>query len=325
MSISRRDFLRLSAYGFGATFLAACRAGVDNQLNLTATAIPALSPTITEQALTELGFEAFADSVKIHQDDQYLWVESNGLPDHPMMVGIKSWQQQVPTPQSYSRNNAWQLPLQPVLAEHPISAKTALYRGAIALAVNGVPIFNALNNRGDDAYLAGELDDWGGHCGRADDYHYHIAPLHLQEMVGIDKPIAYGLDGYPIYGLTETDGSAVVGLDEYNGHFAADGSYHYHATTTYPYINGGMRGIVSVNGDQIEPQPRTTPFREALPPLKGATIIDFQELGSNDYSLEYSLNGQIHYVNYRLEGNSYTFEFIDAEGNVRTETYERRR
>ena len=54
----------------------------------------------------------------------------------------------------------------------------------------------ALNNRGDDALLAGELDDWGGHCGRADDYHYHIAPTHLQTVVGKKVPIAYALDGF---------------------------------------------------------------------------------------------------------------------------------
>ena len=28
-----------------------------------------------------------------------------------------------------------------------------------------MPIFNALNNRGDDAKAFGELDDFGGHCG----------------------------------------------------------------------------------------------------------------------------------------------------------------
>jgi hypothetical protein len=38
----------------------------------------------------------------------------------------------------------------------------------------------------------------GGHSGKADDYHYHIAPLHLQALIGADKPIAYALDGYAI-------------------------------------------------------------------------------------------------------------------------------
>jgi len=45
-------------------------------------------------------------------------------------------------------------------------------KGAVAIAPNGVPIFNPLNNTGEDAYAIGELDQWGGHCGKADDYHY---------------------------------------------------------------------------------------------------------------------------------------------------------
>ena len=40
-----------------------------------------------------------------------------------------------------------------------------------------------------DTVVAGELDKWGGHCGRADDYHYHIAPVHLQKTVGAGNPV----------------------------------------------------------------------------------------------------------------------------------------
>jgi hypothetical protein len=38
--------------------------------------------------------------------------------------------------------------------------------------------------------LAGELDEYGGHCGRADDYHYHIGPVHLEKIVGKGNPIS---------------------------------------------------------------------------------------------------------------------------------------
>lgn len=106
------------------------------------------------------GFSAFAKSVKVFKGDKYYLVESDGIPAHQMMVGIKSWQQQVPTSQPYSGSNAWSIPITPVIATNPISAKGHFLRGAIAIAVNGVPIFNALNNRGDDALLAGELDNW---------------------------------------------------------------------------------------------------------------------------------------------------------------------
>src|SRR5262245_27913015 len=74
------------------------------------------------------------DKVKTFQQDSFLRVESDGMPAHPMMIGIRSWQQQVPLPQPYTGENAWSIPLNPVVAESPISAKTALYNGAIALA-----------------------------------------------------------------------------------------------------------------------------------------------------------------------------------------------
>ena len=92
-------------------------------------------------------FEPFAPRVKTRSDDRYFYVESNGMPDHALMVGITNWQQQVPLPQSYTGQNAWQFPLTPVPAANPLSAKNHFFRGAMAIATDGVPIFNALNAR----------------------------------------------------------------------------------------------------------------------------------------------------------------------------------
>ncbi len=213
-------------------------------------------------------FQAFAKTVSARVDGPHLVVESNGLPAHEMMVGIRAWQQQVPLPQPFVGQNAWRLPLNRQPADKPISVLSEPLRGAIALAVNGVPIFCALNNRAEDTYLAGELDNWGGHCGRGDDYHYHIAPVHLESQVGVGNPIAFALDGYPILGLTEADGSAPADLNPFNGH-THDGHFHYHASKTFPYINGGLHGVVTMRGDQIE-QPRDSPVRPGQPPLPGA-------------------------------------------------------
>ena len=269
------------------------------------------------------GFSAFASSVRVFRSAKYYLVESSGLPAHGMMVGIRSWQQQVPTPQPYTGTNAWSIPITPVLSKSPMSAKNHFLRGAIAIAVNGVPIFNALNNRGDDALLAGELDDWGGHCGRADDYHYHVAPTHLQSIVGRAAPIAYALDGYPIYGLTEPNGAKVTGLDEYNGHFDAKRKYHYHATKTYPYINGGFRGVVTEIDGQVDPQAATRPFRPAGAPLRGATITGFTRSGTSSYALQYELSGQTYTLNYSATLTDVQMEFIDPSGQQRTESYRR--
>jgi hypothetical protein len=184
--------------------------------------------------------------------------------------------------------------------------------------------FNALNNRGDDAFLAGELDQWGGHAGKADDYHYHIAPLHLQELLDASMPIAYALDGFAIFGETEPDGSAVRALDEYNGHFDADGSYHYHGTKTYPYINGGLRGVAQMVEGQIDPQPLTQPFRPAGEPFRGATITGFQTLAANSYVLEYAVANQSATVAYQIQDSLVSFTFTDASGGTRSETYTRK-
>jgi hypothetical protein len=270
------------------------------------------------------GFSAFSNSVKVFKSGKYYLVESSGIPDHQMMVGIKSWQQQVPTVQPYVGTNAWSIPITPVISPSPISAKGHFLRGAIAIAVNGVPIFNALNNRGDDALLAGELDDWGGHCGRADDYHYHTAPLHLKSIVGSKNPIAYALDGFPIYGEIEPDGKKVINLDEFNGHFDSKKKYHYHGTKTYPYINGGFRGVVREVEGQVDPQALTKAFREAGAPLRGAVITNFERLGADQYQLTYSLNGTNGYVKYKASTSQVTMQFIDPSGQSREEVYQRR-
>ncbi|MFM2309960.1 MAG: hypothetical protein RLY87_2082 [Chloroflexota bacterium] len=346
MPMSRRELNRLLAYGFGSALLAACgreamlatddlrgkakatatksktatRTRTSTRAIATSTTAPSktLSPTVTAQALQNLGFDAFPDLVSTRRDDTYLYVESRGLPSHNMMVGITSWQRQVPLAQPYYGSKAWQIPLNPTPAVTPISAATALYRGAIALAVNGVPIFNALNNRGDDAFLAGELDQWGGHAGKADDYHYHIAPLHLQALIGADKPIAYALDGYAIYGILEVDGTEPRGLDTFNGHIGPDGVYHYHASMTYPYINGGMYGKVTVSDDQIEPQPTLKPVRPPQDPLAGAVITGFERASASQFQLTYTLSGATYTVAYTQNSDAVAFQFNDQTGSSTT-------
>jgi phosphatidylethanolamine-binding protein (PEBP) family uncharacterized protein len=257
----------------------------------------------------------------LRADGEFLYVGSNGLPDHNMMVGITAWQQQVPLPQPYFDDNAWRIPLKPVPAKEPAMIKGRFLRGAIALAVNGIPIFNPQNNRGEISYEIGELDEWGGHCGRADDYHYHIAPLHLQAQAGKGMPVAYALDGYPIYGLTEPDGSPVANLDECHGH-EAPGGYHYHASNKYPYVFGGFHGEVVDAGEQVDPQPRAQGVREALTALRGAKITAFESTGKDSYKLSYDVNGDKRSVSYSIKADgTFPFEFDNGSEGKATEVY----
>lgn len=258
----------------------------------------------------------------LRADGEYLYVGSNGMPDHNMMVGITAWQQQVPLPQRYFDDNAWRIPLHPKPAAQPAMIKGRFLRGAIALAVNGIPIFNPQNNRGEISYEIGELDQWGGHCGRADDYHYHITPLHLQAQAGKGMPVAYALDGYPIYGLTEPDGSPVGKLDECHGHEDAKTGYHYHAANKYPYVIGGFHGEVVEREEQVDPQPRANPVRPSLPALRGAKITGFESTGKSSYKLSFEVNGDKRNVSYSINADGrYPFTFDNGREGVVEEVY----
>ncbi|MCP4550760.1 MAG: YHYH protein, partial [Bacteroidetes bacterium] len=268
-------------------------------------------------------FGAFSE-VSTSSDETYFYVSSNGIPTHNMMVGITNWQQQVPINHEYSGSNSWAIPIQPVLSDNPLSTQTNLLKGAISIAANGIPIFNPLNNRGEDANAIGELDQWGGHCGRADDYHYHLPPTHLQTTVGAGNPIAYAVDGFPLYGETTEQ------LDEYLGRINDNGGYQYHTTNQYPYFIAGMRGVVTLDPNtsapenQIIPQAMTQGVRPALGPLDGASITSFQSTGTNSYSLTYFLNDEKYIINYGWDNNAlYTYEFINSNGSSTTETYQR--
>lgn len=280
--------------------------------------------TITDPLFIDSAFSPFKPKVYTHWDDNYFYVESKGIPDHEMMVGITNWQQQVPIPQCYVENNAWSIPLNPVIAATPVPVSPQHFiRGAIAIAANGVPIFNPYTNTGVDAFLDGQLDNFGGHCGRADDYHYHIAPLSLYKQSKSTLPIAFALDGFAVYGSLEPDSTAMSTLDANHGHYGKDGVYHYHGTATAPYMVGNMVGVVTEdNTMQIIPQAAASPVRPAQTPLKGAVITKCIENGTNNgYTLGYTKGSQNYSIKYSWTQNGvYTFKFINPTDST-TSTY----
>lgn len=287
--------------------------------------VPTSSPSSAKVPAQAEAFSAFSPEVRVRSDDRFLYVESQGLPLHPMMIGITAWQQQVPLPQNYTGANSWRFPLVPIPAAQPMPIRDHFLRGAIAIAANGIPIFNPQNNRGEISAEIGELDQWGGHCGRADDYHYHAAPLHLQSVLGPKLPIAFALDGYAIYGLKEPDGTTPSGLDAFNGHTTDALGYHYHASTRYPYVNGGFHGTVAELEGQVDPQPRAQPVRPSLTALRGARITGFEASGTNRFLLRYEVSGQLRTVSYSVNSDgTYPFEFQDGQGGTVKQIYTRR-
>ena len=281
----------------------------------------------TDPAFLTSAFVQFASTVSTTYDANFFYVNSTGIPNHTMMVGISNhgWQQQVPTSKCYINASHWTIPLNPVIATTPVPvSSTHFLKGAIAMAVNGVPIFNYHTNTGVDSFTDGQLDNYGGHCGRGDDYHYHIAPLHLITLgqASATLPIAFGLDGYAVYGNLEPNGTAMTTLDANHGHYGTNGVYHYHGTASAPYMIGNMVGVVTEDVNlQIIPQPQGTAIRtENWTPLAGALITSCVANANNGYNTAYTLNGISGYAtNYTATAAGlYTFQYVTPTGTTST-------
>lgn len=167
---------------------------------------------------------------------------SKGLPNvnDPIMRGIIATNQQFPSEHNYE----FEILLTPQLSNRPTKTEA----GPVGVAVNGVPIFdpstqgpvNRSTGKRPSAFEAGELDVCGGHAGRGDDYHYHIAPKCLIEDLGktwveVDKkPIGYAMDGFQILALGWFDKANGVenALDTCRGMKDETGDYFYNVKTT---------------------------------------------------------------------------------------------
>ena len=86
----------------------------------------------TNTSSIDSAFSAFKPAIATNWDDTYFYIASNGIPNHNMMIGITSWQQQVPITQPYNGTNSWSIPLQPAYATIPLSTKTNLMKGAVS-------------------------------------------------------------------------------------------------------------------------------------------------------------------------------------------------
>jgi hypothetical protein len=194
-------------------------------------------------------------ALSITVEGNYVVIKTNDLPDHksPYYTGTQwaaakyeayngSNSQFVLNPNRIAEQSiTFKIPLNPTEA----TTKQATPGGAIGVSLNGVSFFNqyaAMN-----APLTNEInsfDQYNGHPQQQGAYHYHIEPYYLTAAKGKDALLGFLLDGFPVYGPYENN--AVVSassLDAYHGHKHATsdypaGIYHYHITSTDPYING---------------------------------------------------------------------------------------
>jgi YHYH protein len=139
------------------------------------------------------------------------------------------------------------LPMMPQFAAEP----SCVPMGMIAVGLNGVAIFNALDGGGRDAVAHEVQDLCNGHPQPQGQYHYHGPSPCLPNQAGKEMLIGYALDGFGIYSMYDAQGHELTDADldgchgrtskvEWNG--ARRVIYHYVLTQEYPYTIGCFRG-----------------------------------------------------------------------------------
>lgn len=242
-------------------------------------------------------------------DATYAYVSSNSLPTHAMMNGITASNLQVPLAQNFRGANGWKIPLNPTIA----ASTTSAVDGPIGVAVNGVLIFNPCKQGGcqnGDTKVLGELDACNGHAGRADDYHYHAAPVCLMQGRAANywdtHPVGWALDGFAIYGYNDADGRVASRDSVCGGNTSpvvnGPQGYSYHVSEVSPYVLACFRGTPSPDlagqSSKFSPirQPPVQPFKVSGMTLttdatdgyqvlqfSSATTFTTNETGSDSY------------------------------------------
>lgn len=183
-------------------------------------------------------------------------IEANNLPTHA--TGIFPVGREDPA-FAYDRNpNAIRaqdvdlaLPVEPAL----LAAPACVPMGMVAVTLNNVALFNAVDARGGDAAAHEVLDLCHGHPERRGMYHYHdLSPClsAARAQGGHSALLGYVIDGFGLYGPFDGPGQAEVtnaALDECHGHIGPVPSevgvamlYHYHMNGEFPFSVGCLRG-----------------------------------------------------------------------------------
>lgn len=255
---------------------------------------------VIKASVAQAGFDA---KVTVTCDGTFAYLESDTYPDHELMTGITGTNEQVPVPAP-----GYKAPVALV----PTKAATPLTRdAALGTAVNGVPIYDytsaGMNDLTTydpklDTKATGQLDHCNGHAGRGDDYHYHASPTCMIDAMknkGPDAIVGWGFDGYPVYGDTNPDGSAIAPgeLDTCNGKADPTFGYRYHTSQTHPYILQCLVGAVQENT-----LPRVPPFPgkpTGVPPQGGVQNLTLTEDAAGVRTMTYSYMGASYYIQYQ--------------------------
>ncbi len=179
--------------------------------------------------------------VSIAVTEESRTILSDGLPNH----GIGIFGDSVVSPHTLTVS----VPSMPTLNAVPYCVP----RGAVGIALNGVPIYAAQNDYGEDAVAYELLDVCGGRPGENGLYHYYAESSCLFDRVYEGAPstlLGYALDGFGIFAQNESANDVENSdLDACHGHehiIPWNGEmmtlYHYHMTDEFPYSVGCFMG-----------------------------------------------------------------------------------
>jgi hypothetical protein len=194
-------------------------------------------------------YAAFYGATVTVEGDEVV-VRAGSVPDHPSPY-FETSNALYEAPHAAMRANPNRITTQRLVFRLPATPATSspsdTPMGPIGVAVNGVAFFNqyAAGRSPLDAEII-SFDRYNGHPQQQGMYHYHLEPLWLTARDS-SRLLGVLLDGFPVYGTRDANGSAPTDLDVCHGHTAAtrefpSGIYHYHVTADSPYIAGCFRG-----------------------------------------------------------------------------------
>lgn len=227
-------------------------------------------------------------SISVSCTDTVATITSNNMIGYPFVAvtpnGLRT------------QNYVWKISRSPTVAASPtLIVKNGIpTMGTLGFTTTGLAIYGpteaaipADKPYGDPNYN-GLLDTCGGHTGPSSEYHNHVLYQLAACNLGSRAVLGYAIDGFPIYGptaclnvactstgtvssgyvkignpatnvwsaYTYTASSNALVLDACNGRTQPDGTYGYHAITSFPYIFGCLKGTAMVqSGAAAEPMP----------------------------------------------------------------------
>lgn len=181
-------------------------------------------------------------------------ITGNGLPvdeptgTYPIAQSDPAWQIDRNPNGILAQHINYSLPASPTFAANP----SCVPMGAIGVALDGVAIYNALDEAGRDAVAHEVQDLCDGHPQGAGEYHYHGPSSCMPNITKGNTIVGYALDGFPITSMYDASGHYYTDADldachgttgayvDENG--ASKSGYHYVLTQEYPYTLGCFMG-----------------------------------------------------------------------------------